>query len=169
MISHRLNQLLLRTVFFFFSFLTKPLDRVLVSVYKRHFFENPSDKMASIFKRGVSTTWKREKPFKNTEYSTQPYDCAESSFPGRRFRAFVYAKSEISSTPTSLWMMPWIYYYFLIQQLELERREAEMRAKREEEERKRLEEALRARQEEECKRLEEEELARQKQVNPERI
>ncbi|XP_041805444.1 GRB10-interacting GYF protein 2 isoform X2 [Chelmon rostratus] len=47
--------------------------------------------------------------------------------------------------------------------LELERREAEMRAKREEEERKRLEEALRARQEEECKRLEEEELARQKQ------
>ncbi|XP_076601121.1 GRB10-interacting GYF protein 2 isoform X1 [Chaetodon auriga] len=47
--------------------------------------------------------------------------------------------------------------------LELERREAELRAKREEEERKRLEEALRARQEEECKRLEEEELARQKQ------
>ncbi|XP_035526516.1 GRB10-interacting GYF protein 2 isoform X3 [Morone saxatilis] len=47
--------------------------------------------------------------------------------------------------------------------LELERREAEMRAKREEEERKRLEEALRARQEEERKRLEEEELARQKQ------
>ncbi|KAM3865857.1 GRB10-interacting GYF protein 2 [Diretmus argenteus] len=47
--------------------------------------------------------------------------------------------------------------------LELERREAEMRAKREEEERKRLEEALRARQEEEHKRLEEEELARQKQ------
>lgn len=43
-------------------------------------------------------------------------------------------------------------------------REAEMRAKREEEERKRLEEALRARQEEEHKRLEEEELARQKQV-----
>lgn len=39
-----------------------------------------------------------------------------------------------------------------------------MRAKREEEERKRLEEALRARQEEERKRLEEEELARQKQV-----
>lgn len=39
-----------------------------------------------------------------------------------------------------------------------------MRAKREEEERKRLEEALRARQEEEQKRLEEEELARQKQV-----
>lgn len=49
-------------------------------------------------------------------------------------------------------------------QLNLERREAEMRAKREEEERKRLEEALRARQEEEQKRLEEEELARQKQV-----
>uniref|UniRef100_UPI0037E94764 GRB10-interacting GYF protein 2 isoform X3 n=1 Tax=Semicossyphus pulcher TaxID=241346 RepID=UPI0037E94764 len=47
--------------------------------------------------------------------------------------------------------------------LEMERREAEMRAKREEEERKRLEEALRARQEEERKRLEEEELARQKQ------
>ncbi|KAM8838183.1 GRB10-interacting GYF protein 2 isoform 2-T2 [Synchiropus picturatus] len=47
--------------------------------------------------------------------------------------------------------------------LELERREAEMRAKREEEERKRLEEALRARQEEERKRLEEEELARKKQ------
>lgn len=43
-------------------------------------------------------------------------------------------------------------------------REAEMRAKREEEERKRLEEALRAREEEEHKRLEEEELARQKQV-----
>lgn len=38
-----------------------------------------------------------------------------------------------------------------------------MRAKREEE-RKRLEEALRARQEEEQKRMEEEELARQKQV-----
>ncbi|XP_037131060.1 GRB10-interacting GYF protein 2 isoform X2 [Syngnathus acus] len=47
--------------------------------------------------------------------------------------------------------------------VELERREAELRAKREEEERKRLEEALRARQEEERKRLEEEELARQKQ------
>uniref|UniRef100_A0A3Q4BTL0 GYF domain-containing protein n=1 Tax=Mola mola TaxID=94237 RepID=A0A3Q4BTL0_MOLML len=47
--------------------------------------------------------------------------------------------------------------------LELEMREAEMRAKREEEERRRLEEALRARQEEEHKRLEEEELARQKQ------
>ncbi|XP_029686962.1 GRB10-interacting GYF protein 2-like [Takifugu rubripes] len=47
--------------------------------------------------------------------------------------------------------------------LELERREADMRAKREEEERKRLEEALRARQEEERKRLEEEEVARQKQ------
>ncbi|XP_053186276.1 GRB10-interacting GYF protein 2 isoform X2 [Scomber japonicus] len=47
--------------------------------------------------------------------------------------------------------------------LELDRREAEMRAKREEEERKRLEEVLRARQEEERKRLEEEELARQKQ------
>uniref|UniRef100_A0A665TRN8 GYF domain-containing protein n=1 Tax=Echeneis naucrates TaxID=173247 RepID=A0A665TRN8_ECHNA len=47
--------------------------------------------------------------------------------------------------------------------LELERREAEIRAKREEEERKRLEEALRARQEEERKRLEEEELARQKE------
>ncbi|XP_029308582.1 LOW QUALITY PROTEIN: GRB10-interacting GYF protein 2 [Cottoperca gobio] len=47
--------------------------------------------------------------------------------------------------------------------LELERREAEMRAKREEDDRKRLEEALRARQEEERKRLEEEELARQKQ------
>ncbi|KAM4550965.1 GRB10-interacting GYF protein 2 isoform 5-T5 [Odontesthes bonariensis] len=46
---------------------------------------------------------------------------------------------------------------------ELERRDAEMRAKREEEERKRLEEALRARQEEERKRLEEEELMRQKQ------
>lgn len=44
--------------------------------------------------------------------------------------------------------------------------EAEMRAKREEEERKRLEEALRARQEEEHKRLEEEELARRKQVGP---
>ncbi|XP_026230016.1 GRB10-interacting GYF protein 2 isoform X3 [Anabas testudineus] len=44
--------------------------------------------------------------------------------------------------------------------MELERREAEMRAKREEEERKRLE-ALRARQEEERKRLEEEERARQ--------
>lgn len=43
-------------------------------------------------------------------------------------------------------------------------REVEMRAKREEEERKRLEEALRARQEEEHKRLEEEELARKKQV-----
>ncbi|XP_075877522.1 GRB10-interacting GYF protein 2 isoform X4 [Nelusetta ayraudi] len=47
--------------------------------------------------------------------------------------------------------------------LELEMHEVEMRAKREEEERKRLEEALRARQEEEHKRLEEEELARQKQ------
>ncbi|KAM3604099.1 uncharacterized protein V6R79_006295 [Siganus canaliculatus] len=47
--------------------------------------------------------------------------------------------------------------------LDLERREAEMRAKREEEERKRLEEALRARQEEERKRMEEEELARKKQ------
>ncbi|XP_067330133.1 GRB10-interacting GYF protein 2 isoform X2 [Channa argus] len=47
--------------------------------------------------------------------------------------------------------------------LDLERREVEMRAKREEEERKRLEEVLRARQEEERKRLEEEELARQKQ------
>ncbi|XP_055084647.1 GRB10-interacting GYF protein 2 isoform X2 [Periophthalmus magnuspinnatus] len=47
--------------------------------------------------------------------------------------------------------------------LEMERREAELRAKREEEERKRLEEALRARQEEERKRLEEEELARKKQ------
>ncbi|XP_068196771.1 GRB10-interacting GYF protein 2 [Antennarius striatus] len=47
--------------------------------------------------------------------------------------------------------------------LEMERREAEMRAKREEEERKRLEEALLARQEEERKRLKEEELARQKQ------
>ncbi|XP_041918277.1 GRB10-interacting GYF protein 2 isoform X3 [Alosa sapidissima] len=48
--------------------------------------------------------------------------------------------------------------------LELERREAELRAKREEEERKRMEEALRARQEEEQrKRLEEEELARRKQ------
>ncbi|XP_051553277.1 GRB10-interacting GYF protein 2-like isoform X4 [Myxocyprinus asiaticus] len=47
--------------------------------------------------------------------------------------------------------------------LEMERREAELRAKREEEERKRLEEALRARQEEERKRLEEEELARRKQ------
>lgn len=49
-------------------------------------------------------------------------------------------------------------------QLEMERREAEMRAKREEEERKLLEEALRARQEEERKRLEEEELVRKKQV-----
>ncbi|KAK2900525.1 hypothetical protein Q8A67_008640 [Cirrhinus molitorella] len=47
--------------------------------------------------------------------------------------------------------------------LEMEKREAELRAKREEEERKRLEEALRARQEEERKRLEEEELARRKQ------
>ncbi|XP_052403632.1 GRB10-interacting GYF protein 2 isoform X2 [Carassius gibelio] len=47
--------------------------------------------------------------------------------------------------------------------LEMERREAELRAKREEEERKRLEETLRARQEEERKRLEEEELARRKQ------
>nr|XP_055059628.1 GRB10-interacting GYF protein 2 isoform X2 [Misgurnus anguillicaudatus] len=47
--------------------------------------------------------------------------------------------------------------------LEIERREAELRAKREEEEKKRLEEALRARQEEERKRLEEEELARRKQ------
>ncbi|XP_051989276.1 GRB10-interacting GYF protein 2 isoform X3 [Xyrauchen texanus] len=47
--------------------------------------------------------------------------------------------------------------------LEMERREAELRAKREEEERKRLEEVLRARQEEEQKRLEEEELARRKQ------
>lgn len=46
----------------------------------------------------------------------------------------------------------------------MERREAELRAKREEEERKRLEEALRARKEEERKRLEEEELARRKQV-----
>lgn len=47
----------------------------------------------------------------------------------------------------------------------MERREAELRAKREEEEkeRKRLEEVLRARQEEERKRLEEE-LARHKQV-----
>lgn len=60
----------------------------------------------------------------------------------------------------------WFYecIFILIWQLELERREVEMRAKREEEERKRLEEALRARQEEERKRLEEEELARQKQV-----
>ncbi|XP_072297604.1 GRB10-interacting GYF protein 2 isoform X1 [Eucyclogobius newberryi] len=47
--------------------------------------------------------------------------------------------------------------------LEMERRDAELRAKRDEEERKRLEEALRARQEEERKRLEEEELTRQKQ------
>ncbi|XP_066508555.1 GRB10-interacting GYF protein 2-like isoform X3 [Hoplias malabaricus] len=47
--------------------------------------------------------------------------------------------------------------------LEMERREAELRAKREEDERKRLEEVLRARQEEERKRLEEEELARRKQ------
>ncbi|KAK1879499.1 GRB10-interacting GYF protein 2 [Dissostichus eleginoides] len=47
--------------------------------------------------------------------------------------------------------------------LELERRDAEMRAKREEEERKRLEEALRARQEEERKCLAEEELVRHKQ------
>uniref|UniRef100_A0A671Z0A0 GRB10 interacting GYF protein 2 n=1 Tax=Sparus aurata TaxID=8175 RepID=A0A671Z0A0_SPAAU len=52
--------------------------------------------------------------------------------------------------------------------LDMERREAEMRAKREEEERKRLEEALRARQEEERKRLEEEELARKKQVEARR-
>lgn len=44
-----------------------------------------------------------------------------------------------------------------------------MRAKREEEERKRLEEALRVRQEEERKRLEEEELARQKQVRQNNI
>ncbi|KAK7945620.1 hypothetical protein WMY93_001348 [Mugilogobius chulae] len=50
-----------------------------------------------------------------------------------------------------------------VAKLEMERREAELRAKREEEERKRLEEALRARQEEERKRLEEEELARKKQ------
>ncbi len=49
----------------------------------------------------------------------------------------------------------------------MERREAELRAKREEEERKRLEEALCARQEEERKRLEEEELARRKQVRRE--
>ena len=56
-------------------------------------------------------------------------------------------------------------------QLELERREAELRAKREEEERKRMEEALRARQEEELqKRLEEEEeLARRKQVRSRRL
>ncbi|XP_057189251.1 GRB10-interacting GYF protein 2 isoform X6 [Triplophysa rosa] len=47
--------------------------------------------------------------------------------------------------------------------LEMERREAELRAKREEEERKRLEEARRARLEEERKRLDEEELARRKQ------
>ncbi|XP_056599263.1 GRB10-interacting GYF protein 2 isoform X4 [Triplophysa dalaica] len=47
--------------------------------------------------------------------------------------------------------------------LEMERREAELRAKREEEERKRLEEARRARQDEERKRLDEEELARRKQ------
>lgn len=40
----------------------------------------------------------------------------------------------------------------------------ELRVKREEEERKRLEEVLRAQQEEERKRLEEEELARRKQV-----
>lgn len=52
-------------------------------------------------------------------------------------------------------------FYF---KLEMERREAELRAKREEEERKHLEEALRARKEEEQKRLEEEELARRKQV-----
>lgn len=51
----------------------------------------------------------------------------------------------------------------------MERREAELRAKREEEERKRLEEALRARQEEERKRLEEEELARRKQVSREEL
>lgn len=57
-----------------------------------------------------------------------------------------------------------MHFHFLIQQLDMERREAEMRAKREEAERKRLEEALRARQEEERKRLEEEELARKKQV-----
>lgn len=55
--------------------------------------------------------------------------------------------------------------FFFVWKLELERREAELRVKREEEERKRLEEALRARQEEERKRMEEEELARQKQVN----
>lgn len=42
--------------------------------------------------------------------------------------------------------------------------EMELRVKREEEERKRLEEVLRAQQEEERKRLEEEELARRKQV-----
>lgn len=53
---------------------------------------------------------------------------------------------------------------YLVLQLDLERREAEIRAKREEEERKRLEEALLARQEEERKRLAEEELARIKQV-----
>ncbi|XP_062336777.1 GRB10-interacting GYF protein 2 isoform X1 [Osmerus eperlanus] len=47
--------------------------------------------------------------------------------------------------------------------LELERREAEIKVKREEEEKKRLEEVLRARQEEERKRLEGEELARHKQ------
>lgn len=40
----------------------------------------------------------------------------------------------------------------------------ELRVKREEEERKRLEEVLRAQQEEERKRLEEEELAQRKQV-----
>lgn len=40
----------------------------------------------------------------------------------------------------------------------------DLRVKREEEERKRLEEVLRAQQEEERKRLEEEELARRKQV-----
>lgn len=42
--------------------------------------------------------------------------------------------------------------------------EIELRVKREEEERKRLEEVLRVQQEEERKRLEEEELARRKQV-----
>ncbi|KAA0718650.1 GYF protein 2 PERQ amino acid-rich with [Triplophysa tibetana] len=47
--------------------------------------------------------------------------------------------------------------------LEMERRDVELRAKREEEERKRLDEARRVREEEERKRLDEEELARRKQ------
>ena len=66
------------------------------------------------------------------------------------------------SIPTDINMS--VFYMRITHQLELQRREAEMRAKREEEERKRLEEALRAQQEEERKRLAEEELARQKQV-----
>ena len=58
-----------------------------------------------------------------------------------------------------------VAFHLIFCQLELERREAEIKVKREEEEKKRLEEVLRARQEEERKRLEGEEMAQHKQVS----